>query len=143
MATELYNVLEKIIDPRYMYVFTFKKGEKIQFPGYCIKTIFWLNNNNNNDKIMLMVNGKERANREAVYYNFTIPWQGMMMNLTSSYIYRHNISAKNKINMYPFTYSEFNVEKMNFVCELRMENNDDMVVVVQHSYHFPVNKIFI
>lgn len=143
MATELYNVLEKIIDPRYMSIFTFKKGDKIQFPGYCIKTIFWLNNNNNNDKIMLMVNGKERANREAVYYNFTILWQYMIMHLTSSYIYRHNISAKNKINMFPFTYSEFNVEKMNFVCELRMENNDDMVVVVQHSHHFPVNKIFI
>lgn len=142
MATELYNVLEKIIDPRYMSFFTFKKGNKIQFHGYCIKTIFWLNNNNN-DKIMLMVNGVERANREAVYYNFTIPWQGMTMHLTSSYIYRHNISAKNKINMYPFTFSELNVDKMNFVCELRMENNDDMVVVVQHSHHFPVNKIFI
>ena len=141
MATELYNVLEKIIDPRYMSIFTFKKGQKIQFPGYCIKTIFWLNNN---DKIMLMVNGVERsAYRDAVYYNFTIPWQGMAMNLTSSYIYRHNINAKNKINMYPFTYSELNVPKNDYFCELRMENNDDMFVVVQHSHHFPVNKIFI
>jgi len=143
METELYNVLETIIDPRYMSVFKFKKGQKIQFPGYCVKTIFWLNNSKNTDKIMLMANGQVRANREAIYYNFTIPWQGMTMQLTSSYIYRHNTTAKNKINMYPFTYSEFNVPKLDYVCELCMENNDETVVIVQHSHHYPVRKIFI
>ena len=60
-----------------------------------------------------------------------------------NHIYRHNISAKNKINMFPFTYSEFNVQKLDYICELCMENNDDMVVVVQHSCHYPIRKIFI
>lgn len=143
MATELYNVLKAVIDPRYMSIFTFKKGQKVEFPGYCVKTIFWLNNNINNNKIMLTVNGEERANREATYYNFTIPWQGMTMQLTCSYIYRHNITAKNKINMFPFTYSEFNVQKLDYICELRMENNDETVVVIQHSEHYPIRKIFI
>jgi hypothetical protein len=69
----------------------------------------------------------------------------MTMNLTRSYIYHHNINAKNKIHMFPFTYSDINVLILNYIYELKMDNIDDITVIVEHSHQYnnTVRKIFI
>jgi len=151
MATELYNVLKTVIDPRYMSIFKFKKGQKIQFPCYCVKSIFWTNSPDTS--MQIIINGHPRNEyRDPTYYNFLLPWQGMTMQLASACIYRYNTCNSNKISMYTMgassSHYDITAQKSYYICEFNMKNNDnsnDIIVIAEHAYNFTtsVKKIFI